>query len=78
MDVTSSSELYGKVVVVTKIKNVPQSCNRCPYYRTGPYMKHLIGFNCGACWINGWPEYIKYTKVSKERLPDCPLRLVGR
>lgn len=79
MDVASSAELFGKVVVVTGIKKMPQCCQRCPYYRTGPEMKYLTGRNSSACWARGWPNFTLYKiKVSKERLPDCPLRLVGR
>ena len=65
-DVISSSELFGKVVVVTEWEAIPTSCLTCAYcYYDKRFCKATLLEFEDARW--------------KDRRPDfCPLSLVGR
>ncbi|MCH5186810.1 MAG: hypothetical protein J1F63_00300 [Oscillospiraceae bacterium] len=71
MDVASSAELFGKVVVVTGMKEIPMCCDECAI--------------CTETFGGEWCDWLKtgqpisqIVDIRQKRLPDCPLRLVGR
>lgn len=68
------NELIGKVVIVTQMRNIPHTCQQCKYYdnmggRPGRYSE-------GVCTARGTLYSTESIRVSKERLPNCPLRKV--
>ena len=68
-------ELIGKIVVVTGLRVLPKSCVQCKFYEN-------MGGNPGRS-NNGACRALDYCStrsiaVSKERLPNCPLRMIGR
>lgn len=68
------SELLGKIVVVTQMRKIPAACQMCKYYEN---MGGISGYsNDGACTARGTIYATRSIKVSKERLPNCPLRMV--
>ena len=72
----SLGELYGKVVIVTGMRHVPKACRECSYYDN---MYESIGaVNDGVCMARGVLYSTRNIRVSKERLDNCPLCVVGR
>lgn len=70
----SGSELLGKVVVITQMKKIPTACAYCKYYEN-------MGGNRGrgsdgACTARGTLYATRGIRVSKERLDNCPLRII--
>lgn len=70
----SGSELLGKVVVITQMKKIPTACAYCKYYEN-------MGGNRGrgsdgACAARGTLYATRGIRVSKERLDNCPLRII--
>ena len=68
------SELLEKVVVVTQMKKIPTACAYCKYYEN-------MGGNRGrgsdgVCTARGTLYATRGIRVSKERLDNCPLRIV--
>lgn len=68
------SELLGKVVVVTQMKKIPTACAYCKYYEN-------MGGNRGrgsdgVCTARGTLYATRGIRVSKERLDNCPLRII--
>ena len=64
------SELLGKVVVVTQMRKIPA----CKYYEN-------MGGNRGrgsdgVCTARGTLYATRGIRVSKERLDNCPLRII--
>ena len=70
-----NNELIGKIVVVTGLRVLPKSCGQCKFYEN---MGGTPGrSNNGACRaLNYWST--RSIAVSKDRLPNCPLRMIGR
>ena len=69
-------ELLGKVVVVTKMRIIPKSCSQCKYYDN---MGGTSGRNNnGVCTARGTLYSTNHIATSKQRLENCPLRLIGR
>lgn len=60
------------IIVKSKIKSIPKSCNRCPYYASeGRY--YSIDNN-KVCYALGNGNLMNgKTKVTVERASDCPL-----
>ena len=68
------SELLGKVVVVTQMRKIPAACQMCKYYEN---MGGKQGYsNDGACTARGGIYATRGIRVSKERLRNCPLRIM--
>lgn len=70
----SGSELLGKVVVITQMRKIPTACAYCKYYEN-------MGGNRGrgsdgACTARGTLYATRGIRVSKERLDNCPLRII--
>ena len=68
------SELLGKVVVVTQMRKLPAACQMCKYYEN-------MGGNRGrgsdgVCTARGTLYATRGIRVSKERLDNCPLRII--
>ena len=71
----SGSELLGKVVVITQMRKIPTACAYCKYYEN---MGGKQGYgNDGACTARGVIYATRGIRVSKERLRNCPLRVIG-
>ena len=71
----SGSELLGKVVVITQMRKIPTACAYCKYYEN-------MGGNRGrgsdgVCTARGTLYATRGIRVSKERLDNCPLRVIG-
>lgn len=68
--------LLGKIVVVTRMQKLPESCSRCGYYDS---MGNSPGrWNDGICTARTTYFSTSSISVTKERLPNCPLQLVER
>ena len=69
-------QLLGKIVIVTGMHKVPESCSKCRYYDSMGN-RHGRG-NDGACTAR--PAFWSTSSiiVTKERLPNCPLCLVEK
>lgn len=68
--------LLGKIVIVTGMHKVPESCSKCRYYDS---MGNRPGRgNDGICTAR--PSFFSTSSIciTKERLPNCPLRLVEK
>ena len=70
----SGSELLGKVVVITQMRKIPTAYAYCKYYEN-------MGGNRGrgsdgACTARGTLYATRGIRVSKERLDNCPLRII--
>lgn len=70
----SGSELLGKVVVITQMRKIPTACAYCKYYEN-------MGGNRGrssdgVCTARGTLYATRGIRVSKERLDNCPLRII--
>ena len=68
------SELLEKVVVVTQMKKIATACAYCKYYEN-------MGGNRGrgsdgVCTARGTLYATRGIRVSKERLDNCPLRII--
>lgn len=68
-------KLLGKVVVVTRMRKIPKGCIFCPFYDSmgGTPGRHNDGI-CTALRNRSTSS----VKISKERLPDCPLQIVEK
>lgn len=68
------SVLSGKVVVVTQMRKIPKTCNQCKYYDN---MGGVSGrYNSGVCAARGTLYSTEHIMSSKQRLENCPLRLI--
>ena len=68
-------ELSGKIVVVTQLRKIPSACSKCKYYES---MGGKPGRgNNGICSARAILYSTSHIQPSKERLEDCPLRVVG-
>lgn len=68
-------ELRGKVVVVTQLRKIPAACSQCKYYDS---MGGNPGRgNDGVCSARATLYSTSHIQSSKERLKDCPLRIIG-
>lgn len=69
------SELLGKVVVVTQMRKIPAACQMCKYHEN---MGGKRGRGSdGVCTARGTLYATRGIRVSKERLRNCPLRMIG-
>lgn len=68
-------KLLGKIIIVTKMRKIPRSCSLCGYYdSTG---QHPGGRrNYGVCTARATLYSTERINVSKERLDNCPLRMI--
>ena len=64
------SELLGKVVVVTQMRKIPAACQMCKYY------ENRGRGSDGVCTARGTLYATRGIRVSKERLDNCPLRII--
>ncbi len=72
---SSGGELLGKIVVITQMRKIPTACAACKYYEN---MGGTPGYgNDGVCTARGELYATQSIKVSKERLNNCPLRVIG-
>lgn len=69
------NELIGKIVVVTNLRKIPRSCGECKYYDN---MGETRGYrNDGICTARGTIYTTRHIQTSKERLDNCPLRMIA-
>ena len=63
--------MSGEVMVITRMTKIPKYCGMCRYYDNmgGCCRRH----NSGACTAMGGYWSTENIRVSKERLPNCPL-----
>lgn len=66
--------LRGKIVVVTEMRKLPRTCSQCKYYDS---MGGSPGRgNDGTCTARATLYSTQHISTSKERLDNCPLRVV--
>ena len=66
--------LCGKIVIVTEMRRLPRRCSQCKYYDS---MGGSPGRgNDGACSARGTLWSTRNISPSKERLDNCPLRMI--
>ena len=66
--------LRGKIVVVTGLRKIPRTCSQCGYYDSlgGRPGRN----NDGVCSARGTLWSTRKIRTSKERLENCPLRMI--
>ena len=62
--------MSGEVLIITRMTKIPKCCNACGYYDP---MGGRGRYNMGACTAMGGWWSTENIRVSKERLPNCPL-----
>lgn len=70
-----ASALPGKIVIVTGLRKIPESCSKCKYYDS--MGGHGGRRNDGICIARAYPYTTRRINVSKERLTTCPLVMGG-
>lgn len=60
------------IIIKTKMRRMPKSCNKCPYYRSA-MQNYICVPTCRA--KNGWEEgkSLEYVSTSVGRASWCPL-----
>ena len=63
--------MSGEVMIITRMTKIPKYCGMCHYYDN--MGGHSRRNNTGACTAMGGYWSTENIRVSKERLPNCPL-----
>jgi hypothetical protein len=59
------NKYIGKIIIVTNMRKIPRSCAECGYYD-------------GICTAGASIYSTRGIRVTKERLKNCPLHMIGR
>lgn len=71
------NKYIGKIIIVTNMRKIPRSCAECGYY--DGMGNHPGGrYNDGICTAGASIYSTRGIRVTKERLKNCPLHMIGR
>jgi hypothetical protein len=71
------NKYIGKIIIVTNMRKIPRSCAECGYY-DGMGNRPGGRYNDGICTAGASIYSTRGIRVSKERLKNCPLHMIGR